>query len=147
MGKASAGPKTSMAKKTPKKTPTKKEPEETSEPPASEPAVTQSEGKPDHATSVECVKCDDITYVIPCESCNAFLSLTMSTDLDQICQACRTPVTALMKLVRAGKIDELPVSDQPPRTPLPWHINCSPHSGRANGVPRRSCPWRLKKRW
>jgi hypothetical protein len=31
-----------------------------------------------------------ITCVIPCVSCNAFLSLTKKTALDQICQACKT---------------------------------------------------------
>jgi|EP01049_Picozoa_sp_SAG25_P011554 hypothetical protein len=50
-----------------------------------------------------------ITYVIPCQSCNAFLSLTTATELDQICQACRTPVTPLMELLNAGKVKELPL--------------------------------------
>ena len=50
-----------------------------------------------------------ITYVIPCESCNAFLSLTKATDLDQICQACKTPVTRLVALILEDKFAELPL--------------------------------------
>ena len=49
------------------------------------------------------------TYVIPCTSCNAFLSLTTHTAHDQICQACKTPVTPLMQLIHSGHIDELPL--------------------------------------
>jgi palmitoyltransferase len=45
---------------------------------------------------------DDITFVVPCLSCSAFLSLTASTSRDQVCQACSNPVTESMDLLMQG---------------------------------------------
>lgn len=50
-----------------------------------------------------------ITYVIPCVSCSAFLSLTKETQLDQICQACKTGVKPLVELILEDKFEELPL--------------------------------------
>lgn len=50
-----------------------------------------------------------ITYVIPCVSCNAFLSLTKETQLDQICQACKTGVRPLVEKILEDKFTELPL--------------------------------------
>eukprot|EP01051_Picozoa_sp_SAG22_P024931 SAG22_NODE_7145_length_771_cov_1.566964_1_plen_132_part_10 len=44
----------------------------------------------------------DITYVIPCQSCSAFLSLTQSTGGEQVCQACSTVVDKSLELLRGG---------------------------------------------
>ena len=69
----------------------------------------ESQSQQESAEGAAAAPSDECTYVIPCESCNAFLSLTKSTKLDQICQACKTPVTRLVELVQADKLDELPL--------------------------------------
>lgn len=61
---------------------------------------------------------EEITYVIPCKSCAAFLSLTKSTQGDQVCQACQTPVQESMQQLHNGKegmetlITSLPAQSQ-----------------------------------
>lgn len=76
---------------------------------STEEVVQSPPAGPDGRTSGKAEDGTLITYVIPCVSCSAFLSLTKETQLDQICQACKTGVQPLVELVQADKFDELPL--------------------------------------